>query len=79
MPFLDVTTCRWANDCHDTSDPGAQAAVRRMERNALIFSGGQKSSPRYQKVSGSTSRFTLFSLQGQLPIVQMKDHAVHVS
>lgn len=36
-----VVKLRWGHDCGNPTDPAAQAAVRRMEKNALIFSGGK--------------------------------------
>jgi hypothetical protein len=65
-----------AHDCGVASNPGAQAAVRRMERNAFIFSGGQVSSPRYQRIASQTRGFNLYSLQSQLPVIEMRDKAV---
>lgn len=54
---------------------GLDAARSRMENNAYVFSGGDTDSPRYARVQSATRGFDLFTLQGQLPVVEMKAKA----
>jgi hypothetical protein len=65
----------WAQNCTGGGSLGANAAKRRMEHNALFFAGGKATGPRYKKLAAATGNFELFTLQNQLPVIDMQNRA----